>query len=105
MNNICKLSWNNMIEGLKIIFLNLYLPKILDESLSVDFYEVCVFDNVYNLHQNTSANLFTKVRKKCIYARAVRRNTGVYFFEREDLSLLLKYPLTKFQLRYKDQNL
>lgn len=66
MNSICKLSWNNMIEGLKIIFLNLYLPKILDESLSVDFYEVCVFDNVYNLHQNTSANLFTKVRKKCI---------------------------------------
>lgn len=34
MNNICKLSWNNMIEELKIIFLNLYLPKILDESLS-----------------------------------------------------------------------
>lgn len=50
MNNICKLLWNNMIEGLKIIFLNLYLFKILDESLLVDFYEVCVFDNVYNLY-------------------------------------------------------
>lgn len=50
MNNICKLLWNNMIEGLKIIFLKLYLFKILDESLLVDFYEVCVFDNVYNLY-------------------------------------------------------
>lgn len=56
-----------MIEGLKIIFLNLYLPKILDESLSVDFYEVCVFDNVYNLHQNTSANLFYQSEKEMYF--------------------------------------
>lgn len=74
-----------MINRLKIIFLNLYLPKILDESLSVDLFEVCVFDNVYNLHQNTSANHSTKVRNILYFMH--EQSDELSLFERGVLSL------------------